>query len=465
MKTRAVTCSALLSAARAVVTIAAVVCTSPASAQSPAPAACTENFEDIPALYDGGGWTRFNTSEGIPNGFEPTVLWDAVTAEAGAADFLTFGAHRGSPYSRILVNAIGVAGEEHTASAWTLTPTIQFRPGARLSFWTRSVYTPMPLGDRLYVRACSSGACDSVGSGPDELGDFTEELLAINPMLYPTQGGDGTEPAYGYPTFWARYDVVLPEAGEGRVAFHYHVPNVGYWPGLNNGVLVSVDSVELAGAGNCPFPGPALDDALFAEAFDAGPAAGTIAITQNADPALVEPIEDAACGEIAESNFYLRRFELAGDHGLSGIVDIDSVDIGIDRAGTVGSLPVTLFSIAHGAPLTYANMTPIGSGRMAVSGNERQFVRNVRTPAVIEDPASQDLVVQIELPRGVFEFLIGTNAAAQSRPSYVASQCPVMPSEPTDWSTTRFHTSNGLVMSVHLSERAQRPAAGGAAGR
>lgn len=461
MKTRAVTCSALMLAAWAAVSIAAAIGAMPVSAQPLAPAACTENFEDTATLYAGGGWTRFNTSEGVPNGFEPTVLWDTIGAEGGVADFFTFGAHRGTDFSRILVNAIGVAGEEHTASAWTLTPPIQFQPGARLAFWTRSIYQPMPLGDRLYVRACSSGPCTSVGSGPDDLGDFTQELLVINPMLYPTLGGDGSQAAYGYPTFWTRYEVILPASGEGRVAFHYHVPNVGYWPGVNNGVLVALDSVELAGAGNCPFPGAPLDDPLFVDAFDTGAASGTIAITQNANPTDVEPVpENAICGLVDESNFYLRRFALAADHGLQARVVVDSVDIGIARAGTVGRLPVTLFSVPRDAPLTYANMSAIGGGEMAVIGNEVQFVRNVRTPGVIENPATHDLVVQIELPRGVFEFLIGTNSAPQSAPSYVASQCQVMPSEPTDWSTVgTYQTGNSLVMAVHLREEPRRPAA------
>lgn len=420
-------------------------------------APCVENFENIDALYNGGGWSRHNRSTGTLTGNEPTVLWNTLTAAQGAPNFMTFGAHRGTPYSRMLVNAIGIAGEEGTGSAWTVTPVIAFAPGAKFAFWTRSVYQPMPLGDRLFVRTCAEGqACENVGTSADDFGDFSHELLAINRELFPTFGGDGSVPENGYPTFWTRYEVDLPASGSGRIAFHYHIPNVGYWPGWNNGVLVAIDSAEVTGTSSCPFA----SEAIFSDGFDAS-ADGSQTITQNSNTTVVEPIpEDAVCGLLAESNFYLRRFALGADHGLNERVLVDSVDIGIARAGASGELPVKLFSIPHASPLTYANMTPIGSAQMPVQGDENLFIRNVPITGVVENAAVNDLVVQIELPRGVFEYLVGTNSYPQSAPSYVASQCQVMPDEPSDWSTVeRFSTSNSLIMMVNLAEHPYRSGA------
>src|SRR5438552_9143790 len=108
-----------------------------------------------------------------------------------------------------------------TISNWLLTPVLNLRNGNVLTFYTRTVHTPM-FPDRLQVRMSTNGASTNVGSTATSVGDFTTLLLNINPN-YTTNG---------YPNVWTQFTVTLsglpPAGATGRLAFRYFVENAGF---------------------------------------------------------------------------------------------------------------------------------------------------------------------------------------------------------------------------------------------
>ena len=85
-----------------------------------------------------------------------------------------------------------------TISNWLLTPVLNLRNGNVLTFYTRTVHTPM-FPDRLQVRMSTNGASTNMGSTATGVGDFTTLLLDINPN-YTTNG---------YPNVWTQFTVTL----------------------------------------------------------------------------------------------------------------------------------------------------------------------------------------------------------------------------------------------------------------
>ena len=178
----------------------------------------SEGFDDITNLP---GWYMQNNSDplGVTNWFQGN---DTV-----------FPAHAGAPTAYIGANFNNTAGVG-TISNWLLTPEQDLADGATFSFWTRTA-TGSTWPDRLQVRLSTNGASTDVGTGAEELGDFTTLLLDINPTLS----------VGGYPEVWTQFQITLsgiPEGSSGRLAFRYYVTNGG--PSGSNSNYIGIDTAE-----------------------------------------------------------------------------------------------------------------------------------------------------------------------------------------------------------------------------
>lgn len=387
------------------------------------PALCREGFDTIDHLYTEDGWLRFNRS-GATGDADP-VLWDYGNQPNNR--LLNFGSHGGLPHTRVLSAGWTLSGAYDTTSSWLLTPEMDFEPGMTLSFWTRAPIDDLfQLPERLYVRACTSGDCADVGTGPDQVGNFTQQLAVINEAL--AYNDNCHEPdatlCTGYPLNWVKAEVVLPESGRGRIAFqnHYPVRWAGGFVPDGNGVVVGIDTIEIAGASTCPLR----PNRLYSDGFE--PPANRL--IQNLDPAQVTA-SGAVCwiwggGENnIRRNTWFRRFRLAEDHGLSGRVAVTGIDLGIGWSRANQHVPLRLHAIPVGSVLSVDNLSPIGMQNVSVNANDAEVIRHVETDAFITNASSHDLVVEISSeygPAGV-EFYMGLNTAGHTRDAYYSGAC------------------------------------------
>lgn len=168
------------------------------------------------------GWIRQNNSD------RPSNTW-----QQGYTSY--FLAYDGPNDAYIGSHPFATLSDTGTVSSWLLTPTINFTPTTRLSFFTRETLDN-PFPSRLQVRACASGACADVGRLPEDVGGFQAVLADINP----------TEVVAGYPQQWTRYELSaangLPTSGSGRIAFRHYVHQNdgvlrGGWIGLDRVVV------------------------------------------------------------------------------------------------------------------------------------------------------------------------------------------------------------------------------------
>ncbi len=184
------------------------------------PASFSEGFEDITNLPD---WYMQNNSE--PLG----------TTDWFQGNDVVFPAQAGTPTAYIAANYNNTA-DVGTISNWLLTPEQALADWATFSFWTRgpdaSIYP-----DRLQVRLSLAGPSTNVGTGAEDVGDFTTLLLDVNPTLV----------VGGYPEVWTHFDITLsgiPEGSSGRLAFRYYVTGGG--PNGANSNYIGIDTVEYA---------------------------------------------------------------------------------------------------------------------------------------------------------------------------------------------------------------------------
>ena len=182
------------------------------------PADFSEGFDDITILPE---WYFQNNSDplGLTDWFQGN---DTV-----------FPAQAGAPTAYIGANYNNTAGVG-TISNWLLTPEQTLSNGSSISFWTRTA-TDSIYPDRLQVRLSLLGPSTNVGTGAEDVGDFTTLLLDINPTLA----------VGGYPEVWTQYTVTLsgiPGGSSGRLAFRYYVTDGG--PSGNNSDYIGIDTVE-----------------------------------------------------------------------------------------------------------------------------------------------------------------------------------------------------------------------------
>jgi hypothetical protein len=198
-------------------------------------ASYAEDFEDLSPTPPGAfgpdelverGWLFSNQSEPLGStGWYPS---DGVDA---------FQPHTGNWHLSADFTSTDPNGFNPRISNWAVLPEIPGQQAGDVvrffalgSFYLRE--------DRLQVRYAPSGGVDT-GSGPSEVGDFTELLLDINPI----PRGET----------WGEYAVTLP--GPGRIAFRYYLPG-GIGAGGQFGGYFGIDTLTVGAPPEGPYPIP-----------------------------------------------------------------------------------------------------------------------------------------------------------------------------------------------------------------
>lgn len=179
-------------------------------ATSSAFAQLTENFDVVPMA----GWNLVNLS--VPVGTQANWFQGNPTV---------FAAHSGAPESYMAANFNFVAGAGDI-NAWAMTPEVTLQNGGIWSFWARSIDSTFP--DRLHLKMSTSGSSTDPNA-------FTTTLVTINPNL--VQGV--------FIDQWVNYTGSISGLGgpvQGRLAFHYDVPNSG--PSGINGDYIGIDTFD-----------------------------------------------------------------------------------------------------------------------------------------------------------------------------------------------------------------------------
>lgn len=187
-----------------------------------------------------------------------------------------------------------------------------------------------------------------------------------------------------------------------------------------------------------------------APASPADPAAadlpdGSVSLTHSESQHIV-PNNTVACSAegLTADNGYLRTFTLE-DFAIFSDFDVTEVSFGVEA---VNRSPITvtvrLYTL-DAEPISYANLTEIGSADVTL---EPQALQMVTVPVTGTAPAGSTLVVEIDAPdsRTVSGFFAGSNGAGESAPSYLRSATCGMP-EPTPMETAGFPSTH-LVMNV-----------------
>lgn len=144
----------------------------------------------------------------------------------------TFASHQGAGY--LAANFNSGAGTT-TINNWAMAPVVTLNNGDTIRFFTRTGGTNQ-FPDRLELRLSTNGASTNVGTGANDVGDFSTLLLAINPNL--AQG------ITNYPNIWTEYTATvsgLAGPTSGRFAFRYHVTDGG--PNGANSNYIGIDTL------------------------------------------------------------------------------------------------------------------------------------------------------------------------------------------------------------------------------
>ncbi|HRI56725.1 MAG TPA: hypothetical protein PK170_06480, partial [Anaerolineae bacterium] len=177
---------------------------------------------------------------------------------------------------------------------------------------------------------------------------------------------------------------------------------------------------------------------------------GLVTITHSTSQSIVTN-NSVSCnaGGLHTDNSYLRQFDLNA-FGITDTYNVTQVQIGVEQAaGAGGSQPITVnlyTKINPAGALTWANLTQIGTANATVSD---QALTLLTVPVTGAAPAGSVLVVEVFTPNGQtagHSFFIGSNAAGQTAPSYLAAaDCGVV--EPTDTAAIGFPGMH-IVMNV-----------------
>jgi hypothetical protein len=189
--------------------------------------AYTEAFDDVATLLaPGSPWEIKNQS--APAGLSAWFQGNP----------LVFGPQATGGYIAANYNNVSQAGGAQ--SDWLFTPVRTLRNGDVFKFSARSTDI---VPDRLAVRLSLNGASTNVGTTASSVGDFTIQLLAINPGLL----------SGGFPDVWAEHTITLgglPGPTPGRIAFWYAMPAAGLVG--RNGDYIGIDTLSYVPVGCYP---------------------------------------------------------------------------------------------------------------------------------------------------------------------------------------------------------------------
>jgi len=167
---------------------------------------------------------------------------------------------------------------------------------------------------------------------------------------------------------------------------------------------------------------------------------GVYALTHSLSQTIMDG-NSAACGSagLVADNDFIRVFDL-GAFGITEYFDVQMVEVGIQTAvaGSGGVQPGTINLYTLDGPLTWANMTLIGTADFDIHDGDALSV--VSVPVTATAPAGSVLVVDFSIPDGQAQghsFWPGSNNLGQTAPSYLASTaCGI--SDPVDTADIDF---------------------------
>lgn len=171
---------------------------------------------------------RFESTNKYTNGFDYTIGFPAYNMNRSVHEFVSVDMYAGTGVSNLNV--------------WLISPIVKMKNGDELSFYTRrhiddGSFSGKPGfgNDRLEVRINDRNSSAFAGANWNEVGDFTDSLLSVNPALTPDD----------YPEKWTKFTVTLSTISgtvNGRIAFRYFVPSGG--PDGPNASLVGIDAIS-----------------------------------------------------------------------------------------------------------------------------------------------------------------------------------------------------------------------------
>ncbi len=175
-----------------------------------------ENFDNIAIMFSSGGWSQNNLSNPVGNATGIYVQGFTVGSISPA--------YNGIADSYITTNYQCGAGVA-TLSNWLISPVLNFQNGDEVSFYTLA-FNNIQYADRLECRLSTNGSNVNVGTNEFSIGDFTSNLVTVNPNL------DNVS----YPSFylgnqtWTKFTGIvsgLSGTTAGRIGFRYFVTNGG----------------------------------------------------------------------------------------------------------------------------------------------------------------------------------------------------------------------------------------------
>jgi hypothetical protein len=192
----------------------------------------TETFTDVATLTTTGGWSINNLSSPIG-----TTTWRQGNSTWATGAFNSFDNANGTNLDYALCD-YNSGSSTATLSNWLIGPNITtLSNNDTIRFYTRTItVTGTEYPDNLQVRLSLNGTSVNVGATATSVGDFTTQLLEINPSFA----------VLTYPQVWTQYQIILSglPAGNnsGRIAFRYYVTAAG--PSGANSFAVGIDQFQ-----------------------------------------------------------------------------------------------------------------------------------------------------------------------------------------------------------------------------
>jgi subtilisin-like proprotein convertase family protein/PKD repeat protein len=169
-------------------------------------------------------------------------------------------------------------------------------------------------------------------------------------------------------------------------------------------------------------------------------AAPAIQITQSQDQSIIAA-NSISCnaGGLHANNSYMRLFDLTA-MGYPNTITFNSVDVGIEQAiGASGTQPATVNLYSLTGPLTFANLTLLGSEAVTIA-DQTGTVLNIPLTTPVTVPGGTTLVVEFFTPDGQVDgnsIFVGSNNLGQTGATYLAAADCGVP-EPLDVATIGF---------------------------
>lgn len=182
-------------------------------------------------------------------------------------------------------------------------------------------------------------------------------------------------------------------------------------------------------------------------------AAAPVTLTQSNDPNTIQDNVSVACsaGGITTVNQWMRRFDLDGDHGISGQFCATSIDYGVELLSGGAPLHVQTHCYAAFSPgiIDLAQLTPSGDPGADFAGTDGTLYFANAVVGGCCTGSADDMIGEVTgasdcTATGSCQFFLGANSLGQTDPSYLgAADCGI--TNPTDLALIGFPTDHILI--------------------